>query len=349
MIRKLIILVMVVLGFSMFCLATDTKWRSPIEITPASPNVGDSVAFKCKLKSGGGPATSVQVIGKIDGTQVYTHTYASMATDEFQWPEFTWTATAGSHTVDFVIVYAEDANPDNNTRSASFTVGGGDPDPDPDPDPEPTGPGPNLLVSKITFAPRLTGNGQRSIVKCEVENNGDENAGSFKVNVKIEGLISIPKTVTSLSFGDKTVVSFSWLSECNKVVGCEVDILDSVTESNEGDNEKSIVAACLIRIPRLELIPRKVIKWPPPYKDPRIKFRHDELLLLQNIGKEAAMGKGSPLSKFGKFLKGSPDANPKAAIGLILKEASKGGMSEAKVNALKEELIGKAQEMGAIK
>jgi hypothetical protein len=350
MVRKSIILVMVVLVFSMFCLATDTKWRSPIEITPASPDAGDSVTFKCRLKSGGGPATNVQVIGKIDGVQEYTHTYASMTTDEFQWPEFTWTATAGSHTVDFVIVFAEDTNPVNNTRSDTFTVGGSAPDPDPDPDPEPRGPGPNLFVSKITFDPRLSGDGQSTNVKCEVKNNGDEDAGRFQVNIKVKGLISIPKTVTGLSAGTDTVVSFPWLSVCRRTVTCEVDILDSVTESDEGDNEKSVVASCIyIKIPHLRLIPRRVIKWPPPYKDPRIKFRPDELLLLKGIGRIAVMGKGSPLSQFGDFLKGSPDADPKAAIGLILQEAVKGGMGKDKADVLKEKLIGKAQEMGFLK
>jgi hypothetical protein len=143
MTRKLLIITIVgVFLLTSLALATDLKWRSPIEISPAAPNSGDTVTFRCKLKSGGGPADSILVEGRIDGVKVWDHTYPHFDTDELTWVEFTWVATGGTHTVAFVIdphVCSVDSNPANNTRSVSFDVTGGGGDPE-DPGPTETGP-----------------------------------------------------------------------------------------------------------------------------------------------------------------------------------------------------------------
>jgi len=131
MTRKLLILTIVgVFVLTSLALATDLKWRSPIEISPVAPSAGDTVTFRCKLKSGGGTADGILVEGRIDGAKVWDHTYPHFDTDELTWVEFTWVATGGTHTVAFVIdpmACSVDANPDNNTRSVSFdvTAGGG--------------------------------------------------------------------------------------------------------------------------------------------------------------------------------------------------------------------------------
>ncbi len=108
-----------------FTLAVDLKWRSPIELNPVDPRSGNTVTFKCKLKSGGGPSTNVKIVGKIDGSQIWSHTYPSFVTDQFEWVEFDWLAAAGNHTVAFVIDpegTTGDTNPLNNERAIEFSV-----------------------------------------------------------------------------------------------------------------------------------------------------------------------------------------------------------------------------------
>jgi subtilase family serine protease len=240
------------LGFVMFSHAMDLKWRSPIEITPSSPAKGDLVKFRCKLKSGGGPSANITVVGKIDGSQVWTHTYPAFDTDHLEWVEFTWTALAGDHTVSFVVDPANstgETNPDNNIRSADFTVSGK------------SGlllfKGPikmiklkkNVEVTSISITPENFHKGTKVQIACEVKNTGLVTLKDFKINLKMTwgggSAIQATGNVNLLEAGKTYTMKYHWYAQCYGEIKCTADSSNSIlNESDEADNTKTIIAEC---------------------------------------------------------------------------------------------------------
>ncbi len=350
--KKLLIITVIIMSLAMFGWTSDLKWRSDVELTPASPNGGDSVNIKCRLKSGDAASTNVQVQVKMDGSTIHSQTIASLALDEFYWVDTNWTAVAGSHTVEFIILPGNpiDENPANNTKSKTFTVGPGGGDPG-DPG-DPPADGINLIADKVYTDPVPSSNGTPVTIKCDVKNNGTAASGPYKVRFFVQDTLgTMEVNMPSLAAGATATANKSWTSVCKKYIKCRVDSANAVTETNETDNEKQISSACLLvleRPPLLYEIPRFRYPWPPELKFPIKGLMFDKL---KEIGHLAGQGKGigKVMPLWQNFLKNNPKVNPGEALNLVLKEAMKGGLSKADAKILGNRLQGYAVKFHQLK
>jgi hypothetical protein len=107
---------------------------------------------------------------------------------------------------------------------------------------EPTAEKPDFLVSDITVKHNYFGGAWVNLsntVNVTVENNGTGNAGSFNVALYANGAEVETKSVSGLTTGVSTVVSFDWIpDEVNTyTLKAEVDPDDAVAESDETNNE----------------------------------------------------------------------------------------------------------------
>ncbi len=229
--KKTVFLVLICLTFSLFALSeTDLKWRSDVEISPATPSAGDTVTFRCRMKNARSESDNVNVIARIDGTQVYSHTYPHLGLDEYVWVEFTWTAVAGAHSVLFVLdpgnTIAE-VNEANNERSLDFRVaaaaGGGS--------------GLDLLwVGDMRATPDDFNPGDRVTLTGTVQANGAA-ASDVRVSFHVDGTRSSQQTIPAIPAGGTADVTFSWVAEAGYHTGeFIIDPLNAITETNEGNN-----------------------------------------------------------------------------------------------------------------
>ena len=149
-----------------------------ITYTPASPQAGNEVTFSAVVKNQGTAATPSGIKHGlnllVDGVQVnwcdtYTSSIAAGASvtltaNSGPSGKSTWTATAGTHTIQAVIddvsLIAE-SNESNNTYSKSFTVGGT----------TQTGT-PDLVVTDITYTPATPQTGNEVTFSAVVKNQG---------------------------------------------------------------------------------------------------------------------------------------------------------------------------------
>jgi hypothetical protein len=125
---KLVILLMLMSLSALSYAALDLKFSSAITLSPAAPNLGDTVIISVSFKSAGDAVTNMKIIGGIDGVQLYERDYASIQANGSRTDSFTWTAAGGNHTAFFTLDpnhTAGDSVYSNNHLEKPFTVTGG--------------------------------------------------------------------------------------------------------------------------------------------------------------------------------------------------------------------------------
>jgi subtilase family serine protease len=108
--------------------ALDLKFTTAINLSPTSPTLGDTVTFSVTFKSEGAIVNNLKIIGGVDGAQLFQRIYASIPANGNRTDTFTWTATAGDHSVFFTLdpdKTAGDSNYNNNYLEKIFNVIGG--------------------------------------------------------------------------------------------------------------------------------------------------------------------------------------------------------------------------------
>jgi len=243
MYKKFTILLVVISILAGFTYAYDLKWKSPLTFTPTSPSAGDTVTFRCSLKSGGGPSSAVLIHLIVDGSMVNSVTVASMSVDEQKWIEITWTAVAGTHSVDMVIdpndtISGE--NQTNNTRSTTITVAsGGTPDPDPVDEP-------NLEILNVSWSPTTYNEDSVLVITYTVKNTGDADAIASKIGLFSGATRIATQDINPLAPGAQQTRTINWGVICGKQVELRADTEDVVSESDETDNSWSKTVSCLM-------------------------------------------------------------------------------------------------------
>jgi hypothetical protein len=108
--------------------ALDLRFTTDISQAPDPATAGNSVTFTVSFKTFGGPADKLKITGGVDGAGIFERTYSNINADLQRTDTFTWTATAGPHTVWFVLDPSHtcgDSNYRNNRIERAITVGSG--------------------------------------------------------------------------------------------------------------------------------------------------------------------------------------------------------------------------------
>ncbi len=245
--KTLSILIFAILAFSLTGLSTDLKWRAPVTLDPLKPKVGDTVTFKCRLKSGGGPSTNVMVVGKIDGKQVWSKTFPSLTTDQYEWVSFQWVATPGSHQIDFQIdpfKTSNDLKPNNNIKGIPFTVTGSAPPPPPPPTSKA-----NLTIKNVSWNPNTFKNGDKVTFTYTVHNAGPDAVKESETIFKTNGSVIDSKMTGSIAAGGSKVLNTNWPADCSADVEIVADAANMVNETNEADNSWKRKMSCFSILP----------------------------------------------------------------------------------------------------
>jgi beta propeller repeat protein len=236
---------------------TDIRW------SPAGPGVGDAVTFSATVKNQGSEATpdavTHGVLFRIDaGTGSYRGVWSDSSTASIApgasvtltanggSAGATWTATAGSHTVQAIV---DDVNriaetsDGNNARTETLTVGS-------TPPPPPAG-SPDLVVTDIAWTPASPGAGDAVTFSATVKNQGGVATPSGVVHgllFRIDGgaspgvwsdshtaSIAPGASVTLTATGGSA--GATWTATAGShTVQAVVDDVNRIAESNEGNN-----------------------------------------------------------------------------------------------------------------
>jgi len=81
--------------------AVDLKFTTDISQAPDPAITGNTVTFTVSFKNFGGAVDNLKITGGVDGAGIFERLYAHINTDLPRTDSFTWTATAGTHTVWF--------------------------------------------------------------------------------------------------------------------------------------------------------------------------------------------------------------------------------------------------------
>jgi subtilase family serine protease len=209
---------------------------SDISWSPSSPKEGYTVTFTVTIKNQGTVnAGSFKVAYYIDDSKIGEWPIASLNAGQMTTKTFTWAAmVAGSHTVSAFADSSYNVDEDvevNNKRELSFSVY--------------TKPKPDLIVSDISCNSTTLMEGDTIVFTVAIKNQGDADAGSFKVAYYIDDSKIGEWFISSLSAGQTTTKTFTWIaSEGSHTVKAFADSNDDIEESYEINNEREITLYC---------------------------------------------------------------------------------------------------------
>jgi subtilase family serine protease len=105
--------------------AVDLKFSTAISQSPDPATVGSTVTFTVTFKNFGGAVDNLKITGGVDGVGIFERIYAHINADLPRTDTFTWTATAGAHTVWFELDpnhVQGDSDYSNNRTEKQITV-----------------------------------------------------------------------------------------------------------------------------------------------------------------------------------------------------------------------------------
>jgi subtilase family serine protease len=205
---------------------------SDISWSPSSPVEGDVITFTVYIKNQGTVAADswapFDVQYYVDGVNLGEWIISSLKAGETISRQFTWTATAGTHTVKAYADYGDfvpESNENNNAREETFQ-GTAISKPD-------------LVVSDISWLPSSPVEGDVITFTVYIKNQGTANAGSFKVPYYIVGVNFGEWIISSLKAGETISKQFTWTANIGTGtlrVRAYADYGDLVPESVEYNN-----------------------------------------------------------------------------------------------------------------
>jgi len=311
--------------------ALDLQFTTAISQSPDPAGVGNVVTFTVSFKTFGGPVDNLKITGEVDGCGNFERTYAHINADLQRTDSFTWTATAGSHTVSFELDpdhTCGDSNYANNRVEKAITVGGGGPAGQPD------------LAPVVTYAPTNFAAGDVVAFTIRVNNNGTAASVASQVQVKKGATVLHTGNIAAIAvIGGHLNDTYNWTAECDTALTIMVDSSNTNIESNEGNNTWSKTMACgdtdggglveicipclrLYKINKFERIPLPdpCLSCPPWHE----KFeRGDPIDILNGIGVKLGQGIGFDGVKgdWEKFLGNSHGLTPNGALKIIFDRA----------------------------
>jgi subtilase family serine protease len=223
-----------------------------ITYTPTNPVAGNVIAFDSGVKN----QTLVDsgqfnIKWFVDGVQVGYGLHVAVAGNTTMLngnSSFNWTATAGTHTIQFSVDVDNgvvETNEGNNSTSITITV--------------PTAL-PDLTPTSITYTPSSPVAGNVIAFDSGVKNQTSVASGTFNVKWFIDGVqvgygghTAVPGNTTVLNGNS----SFNWTStQGTHAIQFSVDVDNGVVETNESNN--SVIISVTVAPPRPDLAPTAI-------------------------------------------------------------------------------------------
>ncbi len=197
----------------------------------SSPKQGDTITYTVTIKNqGSGSAGTSTVKYYIDGSYVTSDSVTSLSAGSTSTQTFTWTANKCGNVLVKAVADANNAvsesNEGNNERTETVSISCNKPD---------------LIIQDISWNPANPEQGDTVTFTVTIKNQGAGSAGTSTVKYYIDGSYVTSDSVTSLSAGSTSTQTFTWTAnKCGNVqVKAIADAPNAVSESNEGNNEKT--------------------------------------------------------------------------------------------------------------
>ena len=202
--------------------------------SPAGPSIGETVTFDVMIKNqGNGRAGSSRVYFYVDSSfKGYQETQAINA-DATANKTFTWKAQAGSHNIKAVVDHNKkvtESDENNNEKTITFTdLSLSD-----------------LIVEDITWLPASPSLGDTVTFNITVKNQGSGKSGNSHVAYYIDDTYLDSVSVDPVDPSATDNKTFTWIAEFDlHDIKAVADYYDKVTESDETNNEKTVIFSTL--------------------------------------------------------------------------------------------------------
>ncbi|WP_161570106.1 beta-sandwich domain-containing protein [Salinigranum halophilum] len=244
-----------------------------ISWSPQSPSEGEAVTFTATVANEGEVRAADVDIELSVGSHIYRQTNVDLRAGESGDISFgPWEAEATATDVDVAVDYSEQIDEEdesNNEQSESLAVADRRP---------------NLEVTYVTPSPSNIEAGDDVAFEATVENTGEVRATDFGVLVEIAGE-QYSRTGIDLATGTtKTISVGDWTAESGEFdATARVDFRDSVDETDETDNQRSVPVTVSASQPDLTVVD---VDWRPenPVAGEPVELR----LEIRNAGDEKA-------------------------------------------------------------
>ena len=207
---------------------TDLSIES-IAWTPANPSIGDTVTITVSIKNKGpGQAGFSHVDYYIDDTfldSVYT---GQIDAGKTVVNSVTWQAVPGTHTIKAIADAnnnVAETNENNNEKTVTLSVSA-----------------PDLIIQGVTWSRVSPLTGDEVSFTVTVKNQGDQTAGSSYINYYIDNSSRGRHYIEEIVPGATVTRTFTWRVQTDSCVfKVIIDEANNIKESNESNNEKTIV------------------------------------------------------------------------------------------------------------
>ncbi len=205
-----------------------------ITSSPETPAIGDDVTFTVTIGNQGTTASGQCYVAYYIDDNYLTRDYlSSIGPGASTEHTFTWTAEAGIHTITAVADYKEqvtESNESNNQKTYTLSTLGAD-----------------LIIDSITWSPSNPNVGSTVIFNVTIRNQGAVVANSNRVDFYIDGISRGYKDVERIDPGGTLTKTFSWFAKAGEHdIKAIVDQSDAVLESDDGNNEMTVLFSALL-------------------------------------------------------------------------------------------------------
>ncbi len=199
---------------------------SPVEAAP-----GSEVVFNISIKNTGTLATGPSRIAYyVDGATMGYTDIGPVRPDEIITEEFTWPASKSTHTVEIIAdstALVQEIDEKNNSRTVTL-------------------PPPDIVVDSVSWSPEGARVGDTITFSVTLRNQGKSSSQPCTALGSIDGEAPVTLSYDAIPAGETLTATFEWIAMKgghNLVV--TADALNSTTELDESNNEKSIDFATL--------------------------------------------------------------------------------------------------------
>jgi len=196
--------------------------------SPEGASIGNTVTFTVTIKNqGSGKSDYSQVAYYIDDNDLASDYVSSIEAGASANETFTWIAQAGSHDIKAVADSDDEvaeSNETNNEKTVTFSTIA-----------------PDLIIETITGSPTSPPIGETVTFTVTVKNQGSGRASSSRVDFYIDDSSRGYQDVPEIVAGATATKTFTWIAQAGSHdIKAVADSSDTVTESDETNNEKTI-------------------------------------------------------------------------------------------------------------
>lgn len=194
--------------------------------SPEIPSAGDLVTFNVTIKNQGDEGADGSYVGYyIDSDYRGKHYVEEIDAGATATKTFVWTARSESHVIR-AVADIENAVPENNEHNNEQTV---------------ALPAPDLVIDEITWSSSGSSGKIRVIVTVSIKNQGKGIAGNSRLYFCIDDNYKLHQEITETGAGAITTNTFEWTVKSGRhIIMAIADEDDSIIESNEANNEKTV-------------------------------------------------------------------------------------------------------------